>query len=426
MYLRKSILLVFVFLVPVSLFSQETKFAVHNYSAGVSKLEITTQSNAFNVVVFAGDEGCLLVDTGDLKTSADLKQKISELWKMNVKYIVNTHLHNDHMGGNGQFHPEAAIITHANVPIRLNTGLNIVQDVHENDMPDLMPENKLTLKFNGQIIEIHAVPPAHTDTDMLVYFPEAKILCVGDVFLKNCYPLVDTQGGGNVSNFTKVVKNIIESYPADVTLITGHGDDLHMQDLKNYYKMIVESTALVNDLSKANKDAQEAGVKEINEKWDQTWGQSFLSTGGWIRSVATSFSPQTKKESVIVPLYPFIKSGDMAGTLNKYKELHKTSRDRYDFGEGQLNFLGYNLLSKNRVQDAIIIFQLNQEMYPDAVNVYDSLGEAFEEAGDLNSAAMNYQKAVALGEKAQDRNIELYQKNLKRVTLKIKKSTSVK
>ncbi|HEX8068782.1 MAG TPA: prolyl oligopeptidase family serine peptidase [Pyrinomonadaceae bacterium] len=100
--------------------------------------------------------------------------------------------------------------------------------------------------------------------------------------------------------------------------------------------------------------------------------------------------------SVAAPLRRTLRAGGVEAALNQYRELRKTQADRYDFGEPELNALGYELLGANRVRDAIAIFKLNVEMFPAGFNTYDSLGEAYLAAGERELAIRNYRKSLEL------------------------------
>jgi len=362
------------------------------------KCTITTTFSV-NIVASIGPDGILLVDNGLEKTSQQLQSKLDELshGKGDVTFIINTHFHPDHLGGNKLYAGQAVIIGHKNIRKQLTTGINILQEFPVTALPQISFDDRLSLFFNGEEIELIAFPGGHTNNDIVVYFPKSKIVYLGGAVLSDRFPYIGPRDGGHFSNYADIVQKIIKEFPADVTFITGHGRDLSMQDLKAYHQMIIETSDIVKKALAGGRSMEAIQKENILNKWE-SWGTSFVTTNIWIQTIADSVSgkkPQLK-ESIAIPLYYTLQKQDARAAVEQYHQLKKTRGGDYDFGEFNLNALGYYLLGKNRVDDAVAIFTLNVKMFPKAFNVYDSLGEAYMIKGEKEHAIRNYEKSIEI------------------------------
>ena len=178
--------------------------------------------------------------------------------------------------------------------------------------------------------------------------------------------------------------------------------------------MIRQTSEIVKAELAKGKTVRQIQEERVLKKWDD-WGTGFINTNRWIRSIANGLNPPVIKQSIAVPLYYTIKKKGVDAAIKQYKQLKKEKPEVYDFREFNLNSLGYSFLFKNRFDEAIKIFKLNIQMFPESANVYDSLGEAYEKSDNYKLAVENYSKAVQNAEKLNDPNLNIFKSNLQRV-----------
>jgi glyoxylase-like metal-dependent hydrolase (beta-lactamase superfamily II) len=346
-----------------------------------------------NLVASAGQDGILLVDTGWTATAEELNEQVRELGDGNVKLIIVTHPHADHYGGNGFFGKEATLIAHENGKDELSGKYFALDKLPGQELPMIALRGELSLRFNGEDIEI--IPaPGHTHSDMVVYFVDSGIVCMGDLLFSDTFPGLDMSRGGDAEQYVRSIGMLLDRFPADVRLIAGHGRDYTMDDLGEYHRMVIATTELIKGGMANGKNAQDMIEEDILKDWAK-WNGAELTAEGWIEQVHLSLLGQERKY-VAEPLTHTIVESGIEAAIRQYHQLKSSQPDAYDFGENQLNMLGYQLMWRGRLDAAIEVFKLNTEVYPESANPFDSLGEAYAASGEKALAIENYEKALAL------------------------------
>src|SRR5437879_5497381 len=165
-----------------------------------------------NIGVAVGPDGILIVDD----QFAPLVGKIAAALNPGpLKFVLNTHYHGDHTGGNAHFGRQAHIIAHTNVRKRLGGR----PGESKPQLPVITFDDSLSVHFNGEEIKLVHVPPAHTDSDSIVYFTGANVIHFGDTFFSGRFPNIDLAGGGDVRGYIRNVEDAIKKVPADAKLI---------------------------------------------------------------------------------------------------------------------------------------------------------------------------------------------------------------
>lgn len=399
-----------------SIFSQDsTGVEIEKINENFYKLILTT-TYSVNMLVFIGPDGILLVDTGMPGVSELIKSKIEELSDKKIKYIINTHHHADHFSGNQLLGKNAVKIAHKNFKTVLTTGLNILQEYSTDVLPQITFEKELELNFNNEIVKLIALPGTHSNSDIIVYFPNAKIACISAIVTVGNFPFVGQADGGSINNYPVILDQLISLFNEDVTFITGHGQNCTMKDIRDFKNMITETSNLIKgELAKGNT-VEQLQQQDILKNWE-SWGQGFVNANLWIQTIENSINPpqQNNKESVAIPLFYTMKEKGIDAAIEHFVQLKKENPEDYDFREFNLNLFGYSLLGKEKYEDAIKIFKLNIIEFPESANVFDSLGEAYERWGKNNLAQENYKIAVQNAEENNDPNLNIYKQNLKRL-----------
>ena len=232
-----------------------------------------------NIGVSVGTDGILLVDDQFAPLAEKIRNALKELGEGPLKFLVNTHFHGDHTGGNAVFGAEAHIVAHTNVRKRLE-----MKSPPKEALPVVTFDDSLSIHFNGEEIRIIHFPNSHTDGDSVVFFTGSNVVHMGDLFFSGRFPYVDLNNGGDVDGLIKHLEELLAELPPDVKLIPGHGPLSDINDLKMYHQTLVETTDLIRDRIEAGKSLEEIQAAGLPKKW-RAWGAGFVSTGQWIEIV---------------------------------------------------------------------------------------------------------------------------------------------
>ena len=246
-----------------------------------------------NLGVSVGDDGVLLVDDQYAPLAERILTAISELGGDRPKFILNTHWHFDHTGGNEFFGESGTIIAHANVRERLATPQEYygrtIDPLPPRALPVIVFNQSLSIHFNGEEIRIIHFPHGHTDGDSVVFFTKSNVVHMGDLVFMGMFPFVDLDHGGDVEGLIRNVQSVIDQVKPDIKVIPGHGPLTDYEGLKTYHRMLVETTDLVRKAIKAGKSADDIKKLPPPEKWT-TWGNGFIKTDQWMETIYNSLT----------------------------------------------------------------------------------------------------------------------------------------
>jgi len=234
-----------------------------------------------NVGISIGDDGVLIIDSDFNSTSEALLAALKELGGDKPHFILNTHWHGDHTGGNATVGDHASIIAHDNVRKRL--ALKQPKEA----LPVVTFDNSLSVHFNGEKISMIHLPGGHTDGDSVVYFEGSKVLHTGDLYFQGGLPFVDLKSGGNVASFVTNVGTMIDKVQKDWVVIPGHGGLSNRQELIEYHKVLVDSVSHVTKMKADGLSLQQAQEEGLPSKFDD-WALSFVDDKFWIKTVYSS------------------------------------------------------------------------------------------------------------------------------------------
>ena len=241
-----------------------------------------------NIGVSVGPDGILLVDDQFAPLAEKIRTALKELGDGPLKFLLNTHFHGDHTGGNVVFGNEAHIIAHANVRKRLQ-----MESPPKEALPVVTFDDSLSIHFNGEEIRVIHFPNSHTDGDSVVLFIGSNVVHMGDLFFSGRFPYVDLDRDGDVEGLIKHVGELLSELPSDVKLIPGHGPLSDIDDLKTYHQTLVETTDLIRDQMGAGKSLEEIKAAGLPKKW-RSWGSGFISTERWIEIVYRSLTKKSE------------------------------------------------------------------------------------------------------------------------------------
>lgn len=250
-------------------------------------------AGAGNIGVSVGPDGILIVDDQFAPLAEKIRNALKDLHSGQLKFILNTHWHGDHTGGNKVFGPEATIIAHTNVRKRLMSEQQIfgrrVPPEPKEAWPVITFDASLSVHFNGEEIKVIHFPRSHTDGDSVIFFTGSNVVHMGDNMFAGRFPFVDLDSGGDVEGMARTVEAVIRQLPADVKIIPGHGPLSTLDDLKLYHRMLVETTDLVRQRMAAGKSLEQIKAEGLPDEW-KSWGSGFISTDRWIEIIHRSLS----------------------------------------------------------------------------------------------------------------------------------------
>jgi glyoxylase-like metal-dependent hydrolase (beta-lactamase superfamily II) len=350
-----------------------------------------------NITALIGNDGILLVDDGTTGTSDSIKAELKKISSKEVKYVINTHFHSDHTGGNPVFGKDAQLIASREAVKSLNTWAFLEFDQPELAIPKNAIEKETDMKFNGEDLKLIPLPGGHSSGDIIVYFKNSGIVAVGDQIFSDQFPFVDLTNDGSYNKYKDHIEYFIKTFPENTIFITGHGRDYTINDVKQYLSMVIQTKDIVQKEMKMTKDLEEIKKKDILKDWEQ-WSKGFIDKNAWLGTLYDDISNAGKPRRLraIDTLLSSAKTENIESTIKLYLHLKKNLYDKYLFQESVLNVLGYYLLKVKRVKDAIEVFKLNVKEYPSSSNVYDSLGEAYMVNGDKDISILNYKKSIEL------------------------------
>jgi len=236
-----------------------------------------------NIGVLATKEGLLLVDDQFVPLAKKIEKAMVKIADKELKYVVNTHLHDDHTKGNNYFSHKAPIFAHENVRKRL-VEKNKANDKTKTALPVVTYQDGINIFLDNEQIKLAHLPNGHTDGDTIVYFKKANVLHTGDLFFELGFPYIDLGNGGSVRGYLDNVNYMLKHFPDDVVIIPGHGKLTNKVRLQEFATMISDSIKRVSKALAQGKNESEIvtlGVEDKYKKW--TW--SFINEERWIKTL---------------------------------------------------------------------------------------------------------------------------------------------
>lgn len=243
-----------------------------------------------NVIVFHGPDGKIIVD-GFLKPAwPRLKAALAAIDSAPIKSMIDTHWHLDHTDNNGNFRGEGAgVIAHQNTRKRLMETHELLgmrfEPVPRAELPTQTFAAGLTLNANGEQVDLRHVPPAHTDTDILVHFPKADVLHTGDLFFNGMYPFIDAGTGGNIDGMIAAAGTALKMTTARTKIVPGHGPVATRGSLEAYRTMLAAMRDRVQAAKKAGKTLAEVQAAKPSATFDTAWGKGILTPDQFVAVV---------------------------------------------------------------------------------------------------------------------------------------------
>lgn len=252
-----------------------------------------------NIGVSVGPDGLLIVDDQFEPLAPKIHKALDKLSKARIAYVLNTHWHGDHTGGNAIFGREGRIVAHREVRTRLVAGqdmgpMGVVAPAKKEALPVITYDTGMSLYFNGEEIRLTHLPAGHTDGDTVVHFTGSNVLHTGDQFVVDAFPFIDMGSGGSLDGYVRNVEKLLQSLPADVKIIPGHGPLTDKAGLERFVAALRESVSLVRTKKEAGKTLEQVKAEGVPEHL-KPFGAGFIKADMWLETVYGSLEKGAAK-----------------------------------------------------------------------------------------------------------------------------------
>lgn len=267
-------------------FTDATALTLCKYKQNLHKVAMNYGWGA-NIVVMNNHDGLLLVDSGYRNTKELLYKYLMQHYSLPVRTIINTHYHADHVGGNSIIQKSGSIYIHSSARRRKAFQFNHIY---------ISKETSIT--FGDEEITIIPLTDGHSESDMIVFFNKHNIICTGDLYLSESFPLVSIMGNNSAYKVLKNLKQLSTIASNQTTIISGHGRDTNKNDLENYINMVEQSIRLVESLINKGYSKSDIQKADVLKPWNYYHAKiDFITKNSWIENIWRSYQKQVLNQT---------------------------------------------------------------------------------------------------------------------------------
>jgi len=252
-----------------------------------------------NIGLCVGEDGAFVVDDQFAPLTEKIQGAIAKVTDQSVRFLVNTHWHGDHTGGNENFGKMGVVIVaHENVRRRMS--VEQFMEAFGRSVPPSPPKALPIITFtdgvvfhlNGDEVRVFHVEHAHTDGDAVVYWMNANVVHTGDVYFNGTYPFIDISSGGSLEGTIEGANRVLELANDQTKIVPGHGALSNRAELVAYRDMLVTARNAIRNLLDQGKTIDEVVAAKPTKDLDAKWGQGFMKPDVWVKIVASSMQHQ--------------------------------------------------------------------------------------------------------------------------------------
>jgi cyclase len=254
-----------------------------------------------NIAASVGEDGIVIVDDQFAPLADKIQAALKELKITDkpVRFVINTHYHGDHTGGNEPFaNTGSTVIAQDNVRKRLISGGTAgnggsikveAKPAPKGQLPIITFDHDVTVHLNGEDIRALHFPSGHTDGDSIIFFPKNNVVHMGDDFVRYGFPFIDVASGGSVQGMIDAMEKATAQLPADVKVIPGHGALSNLDDVRAFTKMLKETSAAVQKALDQRKTLEQMKAEKILAPWEKFSG-GFINSDAFIETLYNSLT----------------------------------------------------------------------------------------------------------------------------------------
>lgn len=255
-----------------------------------------------NIALSVGADGVFMIDDQYAPLTEEIRQEIKKITDQPVRFLINTHWHGDHTGGNESLGGTGTVIVaHENVRSRMSTEqvMKFLNRTVPASPPGALPvitfDSAVSFHLNGEAIRAIHAPRAHTDGDAIIHFPESNVIHAGDIAWTSGYPFIDIGSGGSINGMIAGIDSILALSDEKTKIIPGHGPGPidSAEQLKPYRTMLVTIRDRVSAMIVEGKTLEEVQAAKPTMEFDEKWGTGFINPVNMVRQVYLDLTSQS-------------------------------------------------------------------------------------------------------------------------------------
>lgn len=291
--MRTLILMVTALTVASAANAQEKKVEFESFQLSETVYMLTGAGG--NVGVSSGSDGLYIIDDQVKEVSGPLLGAIRKISDKPIRFVINTHYHGDHTGGNESIGKAGAVIVaQDNVYKRMSTDQasvfmnNVTPAYAKAALPVITFNDRVSFHLNGETAKVFHVANGHTDGDSIIYFEGSNVIHMGDMYFNGLYPYVDLDAGGSIKGMIEAAELALSLSNDGTRIIPGHGPLALTDDLRGYRDYLVQATANVQSLIDEGNDLQQVIAARPTAEWDDTLGKVWITPAQFVTFIYNS------------------------------------------------------------------------------------------------------------------------------------------
>ena len=248
-----------------------------------------------NIGISTGTDGLYIIDDQVEQVTGPLLEAIRKISDQPIRFVINTHYHADHTGGNEVIGGAGAmIVAHDNIYKRMSTEqvsifmASTTPAFPRAALPVLTFNDRVSMHFNGEKATVYHVANGHTDGDAIIHFPVSNVIHMGDMFFNGRYPYVDLDAGGSLQGMVNAADLALSMANESTRIIPGHGPLGVTEDLKNYRDFLIEASSRVQALIDEGMNLTQIIAARPTQEWDEELGKTWITPPQFVTFIYNS------------------------------------------------------------------------------------------------------------------------------------------